>query len=75
MDAKETATLTPREFQVYTYLLQVAAGTGSCPTRREIGEHFSFSRTTADGYLKSIERKGFIVLSRGWRGITIKELT
>ena len=74
MQAKDIKILTKREEQVYFFLLAEAARTGKCPTRREIGEHFSFSGPAAHGYLKAIESKGFIELSRKWRGITIKEL-
>ena len=64
--------LTQKQRKVLEFLTSYTKKYGYPPTVREIGKHFGFFWTAARGFLKSLERKGFIKINPARsRGIEI----
>lgn len=55
--------LTQKQRKVLEFLISYTKKHGYPPTVREIGEHFGFFWTAARGFLRSLERKGFIKIN------------
>ena len=67
--------LTPRQQEIFDFILECMANNGAPPTRVEIAEHFGFrSPNAAEDHLKALGKKGHIELKSGTsRGILITE--
>ncbi|MBI5747797.1 MAG: repressor LexA [Nitrospinae bacterium] len=65
--------LTPRQRNIFEFLIKFIKKHGYPPTVREIGEHFGFLWPAASGHLRALERKGFIRINPlRSRGIEVK---
>ncbi len=65
--------LTPRQRNIFEFLIKFIKKQGYPPTVREIGEHFGFLWPAASGHLRALEKKGFIRLNPlRSRGIEVK---
>ncbi|MBI5181077.1 MAG: repressor LexA [Nitrospirae bacterium] len=65
--------LTPRQRNIFEFLIKFIKKQGYPPTVREIGEHFGFLWPAASGHLRALERKGFIRINPlRSRGIEVK---
>lgn len=64
--------LTPQQSRVLEDIRQHLSDQGRPPTRREIAQEFGFaSLNAAQDHVKALERKGFLTLTVGARGIQI----
>ncbi|MBI5044017.1 MAG: repressor LexA [Nitrospirae bacterium] len=65
--------LTPRQRNIFEFLIKFIKKHGYPPTVREIGGHFGFLWPAARGHLQALERKGFIRINPlRSRGIEVK---
>jgi SOS-response transcriptional repressor LexA len=62
--------LTPRQAEIYEYLLSFVEQHGRQPVLREIGSHFGIKTPTGVWWhLKKLERQGFIRVREGFSGV------
>lgn len=56
-----SSALTPRQAEIYQFLLDQREHFGVCPTQEEIRQHFGFcSQNAVQEHLRLLEKKGFI---------------
>lgn len=65
--------MTAREREVLAFVRSFRRSHQCGPTRAEIGEHFGFSRPTAEQHLQALQRAGVVVLRKQWRGIFLRD--
>lgn len=62
--------LTAKQMAIFMFLMEYAKAIGMPPTRREIADRFGFkSANAAQEHLESLERKGYVTISAGQRGL------
>lgn len=69
----ETDDLTPREREVYSYIVAYVAKHATAPTLVEICEKLEINSTgNAHRFLRKIEGKGYVTIgNQRWRGIEV----
>jgi len=66
--------LTPAQASVLSFIRQWTAQHGRAPTRKEIGDKFGYSSpNAAQGHVRALERKGYLTLTGGARGIRVNK--
>ncbi|MEO0368925.1 MAG: transcriptional repressor LexA [Pseudomonadota bacterium] len=71
----ELQALTPRQQEIFDFILNAIMVDGAPPTRVEIAAHFGFkSANAAEDHLKALQKKGYVELKSGTsRGIFVSE--
>ncbi len=59
--------LTKKQNEVLDFIVEYTIKTGTSPTMKEIGEHFSISPTAAYYSVLSLSKKGCVILNKGKR--------